>query len=104
MIHIFATTPVITRRPSKRVQTNLYVRAQTGGLVPLSALTTISRGNLPTAINHQGQFPSVTLSFNLAPGKSLSDAVQAVQRAESEIRLPASVQGGFKIGRASCRE
>jgi multidrug efflux pump len=74
---------------------NLYVRSQFGGLVPLSALTTVSRGNLPTSINHQGQFPSVTLSFNLAPGKSLSDAVQAVQRAESEIRLPGSVQGGF---------
>jgi multidrug efflux pump len=43
---------------------NLYVRSQTGGLVPLSALTSISRGNLPTSINHQGQFPSVTLSFN----------------------------------------
>ncbi|HET6981396.1 MAG TPA: efflux RND transporter permease subunit, partial [Myxococcaceae bacterium] len=74
---------------------NLYVRTQTGGLVPLSALVTITRGNLPTSINHQGQFPSVTLSFNLAPGKSLGDAVQAVQAAEAEIRLPASVTGGF---------
>jgi len=74
---------------------NLYVRAQGGGLVPLSALTSVSRGNLPTSINHQGQFPSVTLSFNLAPGKALSDAVRAVQNAEAEIRLPASVQGGF---------
>jgi multidrug efflux pump len=74
---------------------NLYVRAQTGGVVPLSALTTVTRGNLPTSINHQGQFPSVTISFNLPPGKSLSDAVSAVQQAEAEIRLPASVQGGF---------
>ena len=74
---------------------NLYVRTQTGGLVPLSALTTVTRGNLPTSINHQGQFPSVTISFNLPPGKSLSDAVKAVQQAEAEIRLPASVQGGF---------
>ena len=73
----------------------LYVRSSSGGLVPLSALTTVTRGNLPTSINHQGQFPSVTLSFNLAPGKSLSDAVKAVQDAEAEIRLPASVQGGF---------
>ncbi len=73
----------------------LYLRSSSGGLVPLSALTTVSRGNLPTSINHQGQFPSVTLSFNLAPGKSLSDAVTAVQQAEREIRLPASVQGGF---------
>src|SRR5262249_58053770 len=67
---------------------NLYVRSQSGGLVPLSALTTVTRGNLPTSINHQGQFPSVTISFNLAPGKSLSDAVKAVQQAEAEIRLP----------------
>jgi len=74
---------------------NLYVRTQSGGLVPLSALTSVSRGNLPPSINHQGQFPSVTLSFNLAPGKALSDAVRAVQKAEAEIRLPASVQGGF---------
>jgi multidrug efflux pump len=74
---------------------HLYVRTQTGGLVPLSAVTTVTRGNLPTSINHQGQFPSVTISFNLPPGKSLSDAVQAVEQAEAEIRLPASVQGGF---------
>ncbi|HTS80598.1 MAG TPA: multidrug efflux RND transporter permease subunit [Myxococcaceae bacterium] len=74
---------------------DLYVRSSSGGVVPLSALTTVTRGNLPTSINHQGQFPSVTLSFNLAPGKSLGDAVKAVQRAEAEIRLPASVVGGF---------
>jgi multidrug efflux pump len=74
---------------------NLYVRTQSGGLVPLSAVVTVSRGNLPTSINHQGQFPSVTISFNLPPGKSLSDAVKAVEQAEAEIRLPASVQGGF---------
>jgi multidrug efflux pump len=74
---------------------NLYVRTQTNGLVPLSAITTVTRGNLPTSINHQGQFPSVTISFNLPPGKSLSDAVDAVQLAEAQIRLPATVQGGF---------
>jgi hydrophobe/amphiphile efflux-1 (HAE1) family protein len=74
----------------------LYVRSSSGGLVPLGAVTTTSRGNVATSINHQGQFPSVTLSFNLAPGKSLSDAVQAVQDAEEEIGMPGSVQGGFK--------
>ena len=74
----------------------LYVRSSTGGLVPLSALTTMSRGNVPTSINHQGQFPSVTMSFNLAPDKSLGDAVTAIQKAEAEIGLPATVQGGFQ--------
>jgi multidrug efflux pump len=56
----------------------------------------MSRGNVPTSINHQGQFPSVTISVNLAPGKSLGDAVQAIQGAEDEIGLPATVQGGFQ--------
>ena len=74
----------------------LYVRSTSGGLIPLSALTTMSRGNVPTSINHQGQFPSVTISFTLAPGKSLGEAVQAIQNAEQEIGMPASVQGGFQ--------
>jgi hydrophobe/amphiphile efflux-1 (HAE1) family protein len=74
----------------------LYVRSTSGGLVPLSAVTTMSRGNVSTSINHQGQFPSVTLSFNLAPGTSLSDAVQAIENAKREIGLPGSVTGGFQ--------
>jgi hydrophobic/amphiphilic exporter-1 (mainly G- bacteria), HAE1 family len=74
----------------------LYVRSTSGGLVPLNAVTTMSRGNVSTSINHQGQFPSVTLSFNLAPGKSLSDAVRAIEDAKREIGLPSSVSGGFQ--------
>jgi hydrophobic/amphiphilic exporter-1 (mainly G- bacteria), HAE1 family len=74
----------------------LYVRSSTGGLVPLSAVTTMSRGNIATSINHQGQFPSVTLSFNLAPGKSLSEAVRAIENAKREIGLPGSVTSGFQ--------
>jgi hydrophobe/amphiphile efflux-1 (HAE1) family protein len=75
---------------------SLYVRSAAGGLVPLGALTVRRPSTVPLAINHQGQFPAITLSFNLAPGKSLSDAVQAVQKAKASIGMPASVIGGFQ--------
>ncbi|HXX31300.1 MAG TPA: multidrug efflux RND transporter permease subunit [Myxococcaceae bacterium] len=74
----------------------LYVRSSSGGLVPLGALSHPRPSTVPLAINHQGQFPSVTLSFNLAPGKSLSDAVKAIQRAKEEIGLPPSILAGFQ--------
>jgi multidrug efflux pump len=51
---------------------------------------------VPVTVNHQGQFPVVTLSFNLAPGASLGDAVQAVNRVEKEIGMPASIDGAFQ--------
>jgi len=75
---------------------SLYVRSAAGGLVPLGALSAARPSTVPLAINHQGQFPSVTLSFNLAPGKSLSDAVNAIQQAKEEIGLPPSVLAGFQ--------
>ncbi len=74
----------------------LYVRSASGGLVPLAALTVHRPSTVPLAINHQGQFPSITLSFNLAPGKSLSDAVTTIQKAKDSIGMPASVIGGFQ--------
>ena len=62
--------------------------------VPLSAFTSLrTRANAPLAINHQGQFPVVTLSFNLAPGVSLGDAVKAIEQAEQEIGLPRQHSG-----------
>ncbi len=56
----------------------LYVTAQNGTLVPLNAIAHISSGTMPLSINHLGQIPSVTISYNLAPGKALSDAVTAI--------------------------
>ncbi len=64
-------------------------------LVPLSAVATISRTVGPLSITHEQQFPSVTLSFDLAPGTSLGDAVAAVREAEDAIRLPETVNGSF---------
>ena len=65
------------------------------GLVPLPSIATISQKTTALAVTHQGQFPSITLSFNVAEGKSLSEAVDAVHRAEREIGLPANVIGNF---------
>jgi multidrug efflux pump subunit AcrB len=74
---------------------SLYVRATTGDQVPLSAFTTVTPGPVPLAVNHQGQFPAVTLSFNLAPGVSLGEAVKVVERAGDEIGLPSTIHAEF---------
>ncbi|MXP58049.1 efflux RND transporter permease subunit [Pantoea sp. Taur] len=73
----------------------IYVRSASGDLLPLSTFTHISRVQGVTAVNHQGQLPAITISFDLAPGKSLSDATQAISQAESAINLPATVFGNY---------
>jgi multidrug efflux pump len=75
---------------------DLYIRSNGGGEVPLSAITQVQPGNTPLAVNRQGQFPVSTVSFNLAPGVSLGDAVDAVNRTKDELDMPASVQGKFQ--------
>jgi len=75
---------------------DIYVRTTAGGTVPLSAFSRYSPTTTALAVNHQGQFPAVTLSFNLAPGVSLGDAVTAVEDATREIGLPGSIRGGFQ--------
>jgi multidrug efflux pump len=75
---------------------NIYVHSSTGQQVPLSAFTHFEPGATALAINHQGQFPVVTLSFNLAPGVSLGDAVNAINRVKEEIGLPASIQATYQ--------
>ncbi len=67
-----------------------------GSQVPLSAFTHVEKTTVPITVNHQGQFPVVTLSFNLAPGASLGDAVDAVNRVKKDINLPASIQAEFQ--------
>jgi hydrophobe/amphiphile efflux-1 (HAE1) family protein len=76
----------------------LYVKSPlTGQMVPLSAMTRYeSRRVTYLSINHQGQFPAVTLSFNLAPGAALGDAVEAIERTTARMRLPATVTGTFQ--------
>jgi multidrug efflux pump len=77
--------------------THLYVRSSTTQkLIPLSMLASVKNGVLPVTINHQGSLPATTLSFNLAPGVSLSDAVTAIHAAEINAGMPVSVTGSFQ--------
>jgi len=73
----------------------VYVPSTTGAQVPLSSVASIERRTAPLVIQHQDQFPAVTISFNLAPGASLSDAVDAIAAAEREIEMPGTVTGVF---------
>jgi multidrug efflux pump subunit AcrB len=73
----------------------IYVRTANGGVVPLSAFTHYEPTTAPLAVNHQGQFPSVTLSFNLAPGVALSDAASRIHQMEQSMGMPATIHGSF---------
>jgi len=75
---------------------DLYVPSATGVQVPLSTFTRIVPTTTALTVNHQGQFPAVTLSFNLAPGVALGDAVAAIAAAERDIGLPASFHASFQ--------
>jgi multidrug efflux pump len=75
---------------------DIYIRSAQGGEVPLSAITQFSQGATPLVVNHQGQFPVVTASFNLAPGVSLGDAVNAINQAKADLGMPASIQATFQ--------
>ncbi len=74
---------------------HIYVRGTNGVTVPLSVFTKYKPSTTPLAVNHQGQFPSITLSFNLAPDAALGDAVEAIQDAEREMGLPATIRASF---------
>ena len=75
---------------------SIYVKSAPGAQVPLSAFTRFVPGTAPLAVNHQGQFPSVTLSFNLAPGVALGHGVSAIKAAEQQIGLPTSIRASFQ--------
>jgi multidrug efflux pump len=75
---------------------NLYVKSGNGTQVPLSMLAHWEQSRAQLAIGHQGQFPSTVVSFNLAPGKALGDAVNAVNRVEQHIQMPAAINASFQ--------
>jgi multidrug efflux pump len=75
---------------------NLYVKSANGTQVPLSILAHWEQTRAQLAIGHQGQFPSTVVSFNLAPGKALGDAVDAVKRVEQRIQMPAAINASFQ--------
>ena len=75
---------------------NIYVKSSNGTQVPLNTFTQLVPQRTALVINHQGQFPATTISFNLAGGKSIGDAVTAIDKAVKDLNLPASVNGSFQ--------
>jgi hydrophobic/amphiphilic exporter-1 (mainly G- bacteria), HAE1 family len=93
---ILEITPALQSDPDSLKK--LYVKSPlTGEMVPLSAMTKFDTQHVTyLSINHQGQFPAVTLSFNLAPGAALGDAVDAINAVSLQMRLPATITGNFQ--------
>jgi multidrug efflux pump len=91
---VLEVDPAFQRNP--KALDLIYVRSTGGGQVPLSTFTQFDKNTVPLVVNHQGQFPTVTVSFNLAPGYSLGDAVTAISDAKKEIGMPASISAGFQ--------
>jgi multidrug efflux pump len=73
----------------------VYIHSSTGKVIPLSAVAHFEKKIAPLAVNHDGQFPAVTIAFNLAPGVALSDAVQVISQAEQSIGMPASIRSAY---------
>jgi multidrug efflux pump subunit AcrB len=74
---------------------NIYVRSSNGNQVPLAAFAHFESSTISIAVNHQGQFPAATISFNLAPGVTLGQATQAIESVERSIGFPATIQASF---------
>jgi multidrug efflux pump len=91
---ILETMPNFQNNPAKLQ--DIYVRSANGTSVPLSTFSHFESGTAPLAINRQGQFPVVTISFNLAHGASLGEATGAIEQAEKELNMPGSVQASFQ--------
>jgi multidrug efflux pump len=96
---VLETLPELQTDPAKL--NNIYVQSSSGEPVPLSAFTHFESGTAPLVINRQGQFPSVTISFNLAPGAALGQATAAIEQAQKELAMPLSVQASFQGTAAS---
>ena len=90
------TSGVGTTNTSSSSSANTTTSSTPSGSVPLSAFTHLERTNESLSINHQGQFPAVTISFNLAPDASLGAAITSIEKAQKELNMPASVQYGFQ--------
>ncbi len=90
---VLEAMPMYQRDPS--ILDKLYLPGVAGAQVPLSAVATLTRTTAPLAISHQAQFPAVSLSFNLAPGEALGDAVEALKTIETRIGMPSSIVGVY---------
>jgi multidrug efflux pump len=91
---VLETRPDFQQHPDDL--SNIFLRSTTGGSVPLGAFTRVEQVHAPLSVSHQGQFPVVTVSFNLAPGVSLGEGVKVVEKAKQDLVLPASIQASFQ--------
>ncbi len=91
---VLEVSPRFQRNPQSL--DNIYVKSSNGTQVPLSTFTHFEPQRASLAINHQGQFPSTVISFNIAPGKSIGDAVAVVNQVRKDLELPASVNAEFQ--------
>jgi HAE1 family hydrophobic/amphiphilic exporter-1 len=91
---ILEVEPKFQRNPA--ALSKLYIRAANGRLVPLEAVATLSYGVAPLTVNHQGQLPSVTISFNLSPDVSIGTAIDSVRALEAEMQTPATLSTSFQ--------
>jgi len=85
-----------TQQSGPEALRRVYVSSPSGAQVPLSEIATFRPGNASLAINHQGQFPATTISFNLAPGIALGDAVELIHKTERQLGFPDSLRGSFQ--------
>jgi multidrug efflux pump len=85
----------VSRQRSLRDIDDVYVAGAGGRIAPLAAVARIERGAMPLAVNHQGVFPAITLTFNTAPGYSLSAAAEAVREAVNDLRMPNGLHADF---------
>ncbi len=90
---VMELAPPFLQRPA--TLSNVYIRSSTGAEAPLSAIAHYVQRATPLEVNHAGQFPAVTISFNLAPGVALGDAVDAIEAATEHMRMPDTVHGSF---------
>jgi multidrug efflux pump len=91
---VLETLPEFQKNPAKLQ--DIYVPSTSGGAVPLSAFSHFEMRTAPLSVNHQGQFPCVTISFNLPRGSSLGEAAAAIERTRQEIHMPLSIQASFQ--------
>jgi HAE1 family hydrophobic/amphiphilic exporter-1 len=91
---VFEVLPEFQRDPDALAR--LYITSSSGKLIPLSAVARLTRGVGPMTISHVGQLPSVTISFNLAPGVALGTAVEKIKEIQAEMHLPATITGNFQ--------
>ena len=108
----YTPSPAVLSAPSNAIKSsvgasststtaNAVTTTSAANAVPLSAFTHIERTTEPLSINHQGQFPAVTVSFNLAPNAALGGAITAIEKVQNDLNMPASVQHGFQGTAAS---